>query len=81
MISLKDKAPRTQQKSAGSTHWRHSRKCRALGNRGHYIAGQDLFFIKPLSSRTVNAAFLTQRNRHRDLDKMRRQRNLSQMKE
>ena len=38
---------------------------------------QDLFFIKPLPSRTEDVAHFLKR----DLDKMRRQRNLSQMKE
>lgn len=38
-IGLKDRAPRIQKESAHNTHWRHSLKCQALGNRRHYTAG------------------------------------------
>ena len=45
-------------------------------------AQQDLFFIKPLPSRTRDIAdFPNTRDRLKDLDKMRRQRSLFQMKE
>ena len=46
----------------------------------HYRAPQDLFFIKPLLARAEDElTFPTHRNR--DLDKMKRQRNMSQMEE
>ena len=39
---------------------------------------QDIFFVKPLHSKQETyLTFLTQRNRHRDLDKMRRPREIS----
>ena len=48
----------------------------------HSRALQDLFFIRLLPSRTGDVVtFPTQSNRHRNLDKVRRQRNLSKMKE
>ena len=47
----------------------------------HSRAPQNLF-VKPLPSRAEEVAdFLTQRNRRREVDKVRRKRNTSQMKE
>ena len=48
----------------------------------HCRAPQNLFFIRPLLSRSGDVAdFPNTRTRHRQSDKMRRQRKISQMKE
>ena len=50
-------------------------------NRGHcnYRALLDLFFIRPLFAKTGEIVIFP--NRHREVDKMRRERNMPQMKE
>ena len=48
----------------------------------HCRALQDLFFIRPyFQEQETQVTFLTHRNRYRKLDKMRKQKNMSQMKE
>ena len=73
MTGLKDKVARTQQQSSPSTYWRYSQKCQALGTRGYYIAGyyrtSSPYGHYP-QKQEMQLTFLTQRNRHRDLDKM-----------
>ena len=41
MRGMKDKAIRTQEQCEHSTHWRHSLKCQALGNRDRDTSGHD----------------------------------------
>ena len=54
---LRDKATRKKQQSIHSTHRRYFRKQKALGNGTLYSRTlQDLFFIRPLPSRTGDGA-------------------------
>lgn len=65
-----------------TTHIGYSTEGPGSGKQGtlHSRALQDLFFIKSLLSRTEETTDFLNTQRHREADKMRRQRNLSEMK-
>ena len=75
MIGLKDRTAKTQQQSICSTHWRHSLKHQTLGTtRPH--------FHKAITFRSRRHNWLFKYTEEgRDLNKIPKWRNLSQMKE
>ena len=83
-LEWREKKTKTQQQNTNNTHGRHSLKRRALGNKGHCTAGHcrtssssGYYCLEQKKRLTV----AIQRNRHSKTDKMRKQRNISQMKE
>ena len=75
---LKDKAARTQQQSTRCTHWGHLLS--ALGTGDMTLKGSPGPLQKAVTLKIRRLTFLTHRSRCRDLDKIRRQKNLFQMK-
>ena len=65
---------------AHTTHIGDTFEVPGSGKRGHCTAGHyDIFNIRPVLSEAGDVTFLTHRNRQRELDKMRRQRNMAQI--
>ena len=84
MSGLKGKVTQHNNNSRmQATHIGDSLEVPGSGEEGtlHCRALQELFFIKSLFSRAEKyLTFLTQRNRHREIEKIKRQRNKFQMK-
>ena len=82
MTELKEKVARTQQQGTCNTQRGHSEEPGPGEQRIlHCRTPKDLFFISPLLSIARDIPDFSNKEKHRVLDKMRRQTNMSQMKE
>lgn len=84
MTTQKANTAQPQYEGAHNTH-RRSLEMPGSGEQGtlHYRAPQELFFIRPLlaTADLMLLTFLTHRNRHGELGKLKSQRNKPQKKE